>query len=250
VFGEVFAPGVTDAQGDRMSAVEIAKAAYLFMEKGRLTKIDTNHDLLPNGSYIVETFIAREGDPTFIAGAWVIGVKVPDPALWSAIKKGELNGFSLDGAGFREEVTLEVEIPEALSGLVSLVKRGANRIPFRLTKEDTNRMLDFVKLFRKSDEEAKPAPSSASQSRNSPQESPKEPPKEEKDPVLAALARLEEGQRALVESIGQLVAKVQKTDAVVSSVVLGEANRDQPVRLTKGAGAGVPRLLDTGLIKL
>lgn len=127
---------------------------------------------------------------------------------------------------------------------VSLVKRGANRIPFRLTKEDTNRMLDFVKLFRKSDEEAKPAPSSAPQQQNSS----KEPPKEEKDPVLAALARLEEGQRALAETIGQLVAKVQKTDAVVSSVVLGEANRDQPVRLAKGAG--IPRLLDTGLIKL
>ncbi|MCA0246380.1 MAG: hypothetical protein LCH93_07155 [Proteobacteria bacterium] len=128
---------------------------------------------------------------------------------------------------------------------VSLVKRGANRIPFRLTKEDTSRMLDFVKLFRKSDEEAKPAPSSAPQ--------PEAPAKEEKDPVLAALARLEEGQRALAESIGQLVAKVQKTDAPlsygVSSVVLGEANRDQPVRLAKGA-AGIPRLLDTGLIKL
>lgn len=134
---------------------------------------------------------------------------------------------------------------------VSLVKRGANRIPFRLTKEDTNRMLDFVKLFRKSDEEAKPAPSSAPQ----PESPVKEPPKEQKDPVLAALARLEEGQRALAESVGQLVAKVQKTDAPlsygVSSVVLGEANRDQPVRLAKRAGgAGIPRLLDTGLIKL
>lgn len=130
---------------------------------------------------------------------------------------------------------------------VSLVKRGANRIPFRLTKEDTNRMLDFVKLFRKSDEEAKPAPSSAPQS-----EAPHKEPSKEEDPVLAALARLEEGQRALAESVGQLVAKVQKTDAPssygVSSVVLGEANRDQPVRLAKGAG--IPRLLDTGLIKL
>ncbi len=132
---------------------------------------------------------------------------------------------------------------------VSLVKRGANRIPFRLTKEDTSRMLDFVKLFRKSDEEAKPTPSSAPNAEAPPKEQPKEP----KDPVLAALARLEEGQRALAEAIGQLVAKVQKTDPPlsygVSSVVLGEANRDQPVRLAKGAGAGVPRLLDTGLIK-
>lgn len=146
----------------------------------------------------------------------------------------------------RREVKIN-ELSDVDVRFVSLVKRGANRIPFRLTKEDTNRMLDFVKLFRKSDEDAKPAPSSAPQS----QAPTKEQPREEKDPVLAALTRLEEGQRALAESIGQLVAKVQKTDAVVSSVVLGEANRDQPVRLAKGAGAaGVPRLLDTGLIKL
>lgn len=145
----------------------------------------------------------------------------------------------------RREVKIN-ELSDVDVRFVSLVKRGANRIPFRLTKEDTTKMLDFVKLFRKSDEEAKPAPSSAPQ----PQSPHKEPPKEEKDPVLAALARLEEGQRALAESIGQLVAKVQKTDAVVSSVVLGEANRDQPARLVKGTGAaGVPRLLDTGLIK-
>lgn len=134
---------------------------------------------------------------------------------------------------------------------VSLVKRGANRIPFRLTKEDTSRMLDFVKLFRKSDEEAKATPSSAPTADAPNKEPPKDDPKDRKDPVLAALARLEEGQRALAESIDQLVAKVQKTDAAVSSVVLGEANRDQPVRLAKGAGgAGVPRLLDTGLIKI
>jgi len=146
----------------------------------------------------------------------------------------------------RREVKIN-ELSDVDVRFVSLVKRGANRIPFRLTKEDTTKMLDFVKLFRKSDEEAKPAPSSAPQ----PEAPHKEPSKEEKDPVLAALARLEEGQRALAESIGQLVAKVQKTDASVSSVVLGEANRDQPVRLAKGAGAaGIPRLLDTGLLKL
>ena len=131
VFGEVFAPNVTDAQGDRMSAAEIAKAAYLFMAKGRLARIDTNHDLQPNGSYIVESFVAREGDPTFIPGAWVIGVKVPDPALWAAIKKGELNGFSLDGAGFREETTVEVEIPGELSGLTDRIQDHAHQFTVR-----------------------------------------------------------------------------------------------------------------------
>ena len=36
--------------------------------------------------------------------------------------------------------------------LISLVKRGANRIPFRLTKEDTGSMLDFTKFFQKADD--------------------------------------------------------------------------------------------------
>ena len=152
----------------------------------------------------------------------------------------------------RREVKVN-ELSDVDVRFVSLVKRGANRIPFRLTKEDTNRMLDFVKLFRKSDEEAKPASALAGEAPN--KEPPKDDPKDQKDPVLAALARLEEGQRELAETIGRLAARVQKTDASlsygVSSVVLGEANRDQPVRLAKGAGgAGVPRLLDTGLIKL
>ena len=117
VFGEIFAPGVIDSQGDCMTAVEIQKTAYRFMEAMRLSKIDTNHDLQVNGSYIVENFIAREGDPTFIPGSWVVGVKVPDPKVWALIKSGELNGFSFDGVGYREPTTLTVDVPEQLSGL-------------------------------------------------------------------------------------------------------------------------------------
>jgi hypothetical protein len=127
VFGEVFAPGVIDSQGDCMTAEEIQKTAYLFMEKGRLSKIDTNHDLQANGSYVVENFIARDGDPTFIPGSWVVGVKVPDANVWAKIKKGELNGFSFDGVGFREPTTLQVEIPEKLSGLSDQVNDHAHQ---------------------------------------------------------------------------------------------------------------------------
>jgi hypothetical protein len=116
VFGEIFAPGVTDSQGDRMSAEEIQKAAYRFMQAGRLAKVDTNHDRKVNGSHVVESFIARDGDPTFIPGSWVVGVKVPDAEIWSKIKTGELNGFSLDGLGFRERTIVKVEIPDQVSG--------------------------------------------------------------------------------------------------------------------------------------
>ena len=60
------------------------------MEKGILSNIDTNHSRQPNGCRVVEAFIARDDDRVFIPGSWVIGVKVPDPALWRMVKSGEL----------------------------------------------------------------------------------------------------------------------------------------------------------------
>jgi hypothetical protein len=117
VYGEVYAPGVPDSQGDVMTAEEIEKTAYGFMEAMRLTKIDTNHDLQDNGSYVVESFIARKGDPTFIEGSWVIGLKVPDKKLWKMVKSGELNGFSFDGEGYGTEKKVTVDLPEKLNGV-------------------------------------------------------------------------------------------------------------------------------------
>lgn len=117
VFGEVLAPTLVDAQGDCMSAEEIRKTAYRFLQKGRQAAVDTDHDRAANGSHIVESFIARDGDPTFIPGSWVIGLRVPDPALWARIKKGELNGFSFEGVGLRAPATVQLDIPDSVSGL-------------------------------------------------------------------------------------------------------------------------------------
>lgn len=119
VFAEVYAPNFPDSQGDFMSAEEIKKTAYDFMKKSALSNIDTNHSRDPNGSYVVESFIARKDDPVFIPGSWVIGVKVPDQQVWSMVKSGELNGFSLDGFGVRTEKPFEVEMPDALTGQTS-----------------------------------------------------------------------------------------------------------------------------------
>jgi hypothetical protein len=116
VFGEVYAPGFPDSQGDFMSPDEIKKMAYNFMRKGALSNIDTNHTQTPNGSYVVESFIARDDDPVFIPGSWVLGVKVPDQGVWQMVKSGELNGFSLDGFGVRTDSVFSVEMPELLKG--------------------------------------------------------------------------------------------------------------------------------------
>lgn len=116
VYGEVYAPGIPDSQGDYMTVETIKMMAHNFMRKGLVNKIDVNHSQQESGSYIVESFIAREDDPIFIPHSWVIGVKIPDIAIWDQVKKGELNGFSLDGYGVRLKTTVELVVPEVLTG--------------------------------------------------------------------------------------------------------------------------------------
>lgn len=95
VFGEVYAPHVIDTYGEMMLPDDIEIMAYRFMEMSHLRRsIDTGHDEISNGSYPIESFIAREGDPDYTPGAWVLGVKVVDENVWASVKKGELNGFS------------------------------------------------------------------------------------------------------------------------------------------------------------
>ncbi|QIG76977.1 DNA methyltransferase/prohead protease protein [Rhizobium phage RHph_Y1_11] len=116
VFAEVYAPDKLDSQKDFASAEVIRKAAYDFLANARVLNVDTNHDRVPNGSVVVESFIAREGDPDFIPGSWVIGVYVPSDDVWAMVKSGELNGFSLDGTGIRTETEITLVLPEVLKG--------------------------------------------------------------------------------------------------------------------------------------
>lgn len=116
VYGEVYAPTVPDSQGDFMSRDEIQRMAHEFMRKGLVTKIDVQHTREESGCYVVESFIARDDDNVFIPGSWVLGVKVPDPLVWSLVKSGELNGFSLDGMGVRVDTVLEINVPDTITG--------------------------------------------------------------------------------------------------------------------------------------
>lgn len=116
VWGEVYVPDVPDSQNDFMTAASIREMAYRFMQKGDMFAIDTGHDQEKNGSYIVESFIARDGDPNFIPGSWVLGVKVEDPEKWAMVKSGELNGFSVDGRAMQEDVVLVIDVPEVITG--------------------------------------------------------------------------------------------------------------------------------------
>lgn len=129
VFGEVYAPvALPDSQGDVISADTIEKMAHHFLREMRTKEIDVNHDHERSGAYVVESFIARDEDPDFIPGAWVIGVHVPDPALWDRVKSGELNGFSLEATVEARRREIEIEIPEVIHGETS--KAAGHTHPF------------------------------------------------------------------------------------------------------------------------
>lgn len=97
VYGEVYVPNVRDAHGHWMSAEEIEKMAHNFMQKLRVYQVDKQHDSEPDEGVIVESFIAREGDPDFTPGAWVVATKILNEETWQAILKGEITGYSMAG---------------------------------------------------------------------------------------------------------------------------------------------------------
>ncbi|QIG66811.1 DNA methyltransferase/prohead protease protein [Rhizobium phage RHph_TM16] len=133
VYGEVYAPDKLDSQNDFMTAETIRKMAFEFLANSRVMNVDTNHDRVPNGSVVVESFIAREGDPDFIPGSWVIGVYVPSDEIWAMVKSGELNGFSLDGTGVRVATEVTLTMPDIMKG--------------RTTKADDGHDHEFVVWF-------------------------------------------------------------------------------------------------------
>lgn len=94
VLAPVYTPMRVDTDNEAMTAAEIEKMAYAFMESGHWEAIHTNHDGIKNGCRVVESFVARKGDPDFIEGEWVLGLRITNDQIWSKVLKGELNGFS------------------------------------------------------------------------------------------------------------------------------------------------------------
>jgi hypothetical protein len=123
VWGEVYAPGRPDAHNEFMTAETIRKMAHEFVSSGKLKSIDREHnnELIP-GVQIVESFIARKADPDFIEGSWVVGLYVGDDNTWAAIKKGEINGFSVEAMVIKEIQDHVVDFPPVISGATSVHK--------------------------------------------------------------------------------------------------------------------------------
>ncbi|MGN4860821.1 XkdF-like putative serine protease domain-containing protein [Bacillus cereus group sp. MYBK132-2] len=128
VTGVVYEPDVEDSHGDKMTAEEIEKAAYTFMENYQ--HIDKQHDEIAGKGTVVENWIAKSdmtvGEQEVKAGTWLMTVRVDDAETWEEIKKGEVTGFSMGGFGERVEIAKTDDFTHEDKGLI-------------------RKMLDFVK---------------------------------------------------------------------------------------------------------
>ena len=112
ITGIVYEPMAEDAHGNYMTEDEIRKAAYWFAKNG--DKVDLQHSFeSADGLVVVENYVApcdmTIGDTPVVKGTWVLTVECSNEAVWQAVKKGKLTGFSMGGFGkySEEDVALE-----------------------------------------------------------------------------------------------------------------------------------------------
>lgn len=107
VYGVVLEPNTVDKQQDTISEEEIRTAAHKFMED--FGTLGLQHKEAINGdAKLLETFIAPadfevNGDK-ITKGSWVMAERILNDALWKAVKKGEITGFSIGGSAVRRPV--------------------------------------------------------------------------------------------------------------------------------------------------
>lgn len=115
VYGVVYAPNIVDTDWETMTADEVQDMAWRFLATQEPDNIDLQHNLKKSGCYVVESFLARPGDPDFPEGSWVLGVKCPDD-IWEQVKNGTFNGFSLYGTVTKYPVTALLEVAKQITG--------------------------------------------------------------------------------------------------------------------------------------
>ena len=75
-----------------------------YFKENKIHKVNTNHDSKQrrDGIYMMESYIVGERNsskifPDLPEGSWVATFYVENDEVWDKIKKGEYNGFSLEG---------------------------------------------------------------------------------------------------------------------------------------------------------
>lgn len=141
VTGQVYAPDTLDSHGHFMSKKELRRVAHQFMSDGLLTSIDVQHDNNPVDAVIVESFIARKGDPDFEEGAWVATTKINDYHIWNLVKQGVLNGYSFEILTYRQDVDVEIEYQSWYYGFTDPDPHDKHDHPFMVRLDENGEIL-------------------------------------------------------------------------------------------------------------
>lgn len=139
VFGEVYAPGLVDTDGESMLPEDIEKMAHDFIAAGLVSQLDINHTHELSGAEVVESFIARKGDPDYTEGAWVLGVRMKEGPLWEAVKAGDINGFSVEALVRKQPVQAEIRAVKFAKGVTEPAADG-HRHSFVVDFDDEGRV--------------------------------------------------------------------------------------------------------------
>lgn len=109
-YGLVYEPNVVDSHGDMITSGELEKMAHKFLKIPNLSSvIDIQHSQKTINAYPVESFIAREGDPDFKEGSWIVAIKIEDDSVWDLAKRGILNGFSYEAKAYKVPAVVPFE---------------------------------------------------------------------------------------------------------------------------------------------
>lgn len=108
VMAEVLIPETPNVFNDYWTRENIRLAAYAFMQRGFGIDIEHDNNDVTGKVHVVESFIARAGDPDFIEGSWVVGMYIADDAIWADVLSGKINGYSYEALVTFLSATLEI----------------------------------------------------------------------------------------------------------------------------------------------
>lgn len=139
VFAEVLVPETPNVFGDYWTKPAIREAAYTFMREGFGIDLDHDNVDITGRVYVVETFIAREGDPDFIGGSWVVGMKIEDPQLWQDVLDNKINGYSYEALISFLTATLHIEDDGVRTGFTEPDLEDGHRHAFMVMVDEDGR---------------------------------------------------------------------------------------------------------------
>lgn len=96
VAAEVLIPDIPNCYGDVYTREAIKEFCYQFAIQGYGIDLQHDNNDVTGKVVVVESFIARPGDPEFIEGSWVVAMKILDPEIWQQVLDGDINGYSYE----------------------------------------------------------------------------------------------------------------------------------------------------------